>query len=429
MISTVDLQTIKDTNLGQSLTPEILLGWQIRQVRKAANYMRQKSDFYAKKLAAFDLSKITSFKDMEQLPFTFSEDLRNSPASFVCVPARDVRRVTTFCTSGSTGVAKQISFTEKDLEKTVRFFQSGMRDFVQEKDSAMIMLSVDAPDSVANLLQRALADLAVNSHVTGQIKDMERIVETAAGADCIIGVPSDVINLCRRNRELRPKSVLLTADYVPECIIKNIEKIWQCTVFTHYGMTETGFGCAVQCRAKSAYHIRHSDMIVEIVDPLTGAQLPSGEKGEVVITTFCHEGTPLLRYRTGDVACMKSGTCACGGTFPRLGKIIGRLENIINAASCHKISIEELDELVYSFDGVFNYTAEIMRDDHGESVLSLIVDSDNKIGTESLIDFIRSHLGNDIKLHVRYERLFPSPRSEKRRLRKGMNQNCECVSL
>ena len=55
-----------------------------------------------------------------------------------------------------------------------------------------------------------------------------------------------------------------------------------------------------------------------------GRELPDGEIGEVVATTFGVEAMPLIRYRTGDCAALFRSPCTCGRTTPRLGPIVGR---------------------------------------------------------------------------------------------------------
>jgi hypothetical protein len=96
-------------------------------------------------------------------------------------------------------------------------------------------------------------------------------------------------------------------------------------------------------------------MLVEIVDPVTGRQMPPGTEGEITVTTFAHEAMPLLRYRTGDISAEICGTCRCGGSYPRLGKIGGRNDNTICEGIFGDIRLDQLDEAVYSFDGVLGY--------------------------------------------------------------------------
>ena len=78
----------------------------------------------------------------------------------------------------------------------------------------------------------------------------------------------------------------MSADYVPRSICNEVSKSFDCPVFTHYGMTEMGYGGGVECSALNGYHMRDVDLYTEIIDPLTGENVAEGNYGEVVFTTF-----------------------------------------------------------------------------------------------------------------------------------------------
>ena len=141
--------------------------------------------------------------------------------------------------------------------------------------------------------------------------------------DCLVGLPGQILTLARAWPELRPRSVLLSADNVPPELRREVEALWQTRVVAHWGMRETGLGGAVECLARDGYHIRHGNLFLEIIDPISGATLPPGIRGELVISTLDREAMPLLRYRTGDMAHLVTTTCACGSRLPRLGYVEG----------------------------------------------------------------------------------------------------------
>ena len=82
----------------------------------------------------------------------------------------------------------------------------------------------------------------METKVHGLIHDMEAAARDGEGADCLIGVPSQMYALAAHAPGLRPKTVLLSADYVPVSVQRFLEKTWNCRVFTHWGMTEI-FDC------------------------------------------------------------------------------------------------------------------------------------------------------------------------------------------
>lgn len=111
--------------------------------------------------------------------------------------------------------------------------------------------------------------------------------------------------------------VILTADHVPAALVGRVENLLDAKVLNHYGMTETGFGAAIQCSARETLHLRHPDLFFEIVDP-TGNLLSPGEWGEIVITTLNRKCMPLIWYRTGDVSRILDAPCACGSPLHRI---------------------------------------------------------------------------------------------------------------
>ena len=91
----------------------------------------------------------------------------------------------------------------------------------------------------------------------------------------------------------------------------------------------------MECRARNGYHLREADLFFEVVDPVSGSPVPDGTPGEVVFTTLTRRAMPLIRYRTGDVAAMLPGPCACGSPLRRLSRIAGRLRRTEAGVDVH----------------------------------------------------------------------------------------------
>jgi phenylacetate-CoA ligase len=115
---------------------------------------------------------------------------------------------------------------------------------------------------------------------------------------------------------------------VPE-IRSRIEQSWGARVFDHTGMTEIGplgFECS---QNPGGVHLIESECIPEVIDPSTGAVLPDGQTGELVITNLGRIACPLIRYRTGDQVRLSREKCSCGRSFARMeGGILGRLDDM-----------------------------------------------------------------------------------------------------
>lgn len=403
------------TGLGRQLTVQSLQLWQLDRLKTILEYARRHSKFYAERLRGIGVEKLATLSDMQSIPFTWPEDIVHAPKAFICVPQRDIARIITLTTSGSLGVSKRIYFTAGDLERTVDFFAHGMSAMVRRGQTALILMSGQTQYGVGDLLQKALARIGVKAYVHGNVRDVHKAVEAARGIDCLIGVPGEIIFMCRNDASLRPQSVLLSADYVPESVIKSLEETWKCKVFTHYGMTETGFGGGVQCEAGRGYHLRDADLLVEIIDRETGMQVMPGQYGEVTVTTLSREAMPLIRYRTGDIARMDMGICACGGVLPRLDKVTGRYANNITLSNGEQLSIHQLDEIMFALPAIRSYRAKLTNTG-GTPILSLIVDKASALRHEQLLEHLACMLGDGIEIYISYDRVEPFTGTEKRHI-------------
>ena len=66
-------------------------------------------------------------------------------------------------------------------------------------------------------------------------------------------------------------------------------------------------------------------VMVEIVTPGTGNLVPDGEVGEVLVTSF-NADYPLIRFATGDLSAVMSGTSPCGRSNTRIKGWMGRAD-------------------------------------------------------------------------------------------------------
>ena len=80
---------------------------------------------------------------------------------------------------------------------------------------------------------------------------------------------------------------------------------------------------ACECGAHEGLHISAEDVVLEVVDD-TGAALPPGTEGRIVVTNLHNYGMPFIRYDLGDSGSLMTGTCSCKRTLPRLGSLVGR---------------------------------------------------------------------------------------------------------
>ena len=293
--------------------------------------------------------------------FTTEWDLRSEPERLLRVPGREVARIITHSTSGSTGEPKRIYFTEEDMLATADFFTWGMEPMVSPGGRTAVFMDGPARFSVGGLLAVALERLGAEISVCGFITDYARAAEAARGAECLVGLPGQMAALAEAAPDLRPQAVLLSGDYIPESVEERLRRVWGCRMYTHWGMTETGYGGGVDCPRCRGSHLRE-DLLVEIVDPETGEPLPRGELGEIVISTTERKAMPLYRYRTGDLGRLMPGVCDCGRPEPRLDRVRRRRGDEVPVKG-GSLSIHALDECLFSVPGVMDFRGMLTGND------------------------------------------------------------------
>ena len=139
-----------------------------------------------------------------------------------------------------------------------------------------------------------------------------------------------------------------------------IEAAWGARVFDHTGMTETG-PLGIECvETPGGLHLLETACCVEVVGP-DGAPVPPGTPGELVVTTLTRPGSPLLRYRTGDLVCVDARPCPCGRALVRLdGGIRGRVDDMIVLRG-NNLHPEALQRILHRFPEVAEFRVEVDR--------------------------------------------------------------------
>ncbi|HEV3203472.1 MAG TPA: AMP-binding protein [Gemmataceae bacterium] len=110
-----------------------------------------------------------------------------------------------------------------------------------------------------------------------------------------------------------------------------IEATWGARLFDHSGLTEVG-PVGIECPENPAgLHILETEYWPEVIDPKTERPVQPDQTGELVLTGFIRWGSPLIRYRTGDLVKVDGKPCPCGRRWMRLqGGILGRTDDMVH---------------------------------------------------------------------------------------------------
>ena len=298
------------------------------------------SPFYKKRFEESHLkpSDINSLSDLQKIPFTTKQDLRdNYPFGLAAVPMDEVVRL--HSSSGTTGTPTVILHTQKDLDEWANavarcLYMVGLRrGDVFQNSSGYGMFTGGLGFQYGAERLGMLAVPAAAGNTKRQIKFI-----TDFGTTALHAIPSYASRLYEvmqemgidPQRDTKLRTLVIGAEPHSEEQRRQIERMLGVKAYNSFGMSEMcGPGVAFECPEQNGMHIWEDYYIVEIVDPVTLEPVPEGEVGELVLTTINREAMPLLRYRTRDLTRILPGECPCGRYHKRLDRMKGRSDDMM----------------------------------------------------------------------------------------------------
>ena len=298
--------------------------------------------FWAERLDGVEAEDVVGLERLTDLPFTVKGDLRGTyPWGLLAVERAACVRA--HASSGTSGKPTVVAYTRGDLEvwadvvaRAIACAGGRAGDVLQVAygyglftgglglhGGAERLGATTIPASGGNtaLQLQLLADLG--AHGVACTPSFAMLLAERAAAQGVAG--------------LQVRYLVSGAEPWSEAFRAKLQDAWSALCGHEvlardiYGLSEViGPGVAMECaEAPGALHVFDDHFLPEVVAPETGAPVPDGERGELVLTTLTKRAMPVLRYRTGDVTSLQRGTCACGRTHPRMGRIEGRTDDML----------------------------------------------------------------------------------------------------
>ena len=340
---------------------EELQKFQLNKLQETVAWVYERVPFYKKKLDEMGLTPdaIRCLEDIAKLPVTVKNDLRdNYPFGLCAVPMKEVVRV--HASSGTTGKPVTGPYTREDLEQWTEcmarnLWSAGLR-----------------PDDIAqNAYGHGLFTGGMGFH-----QGIDRIgcsvVPTSAGlterqialmqdfkSDALLCTPSYALTIAERAedigvnvKDLPLRVGVFGAEPWTQAMRKEIETRMGIKAMEAFGLTELGGpGVSFDCENQDGLHINEDHFLAEIVDPETLEPVPSGEKGELLITSIQRRAMPMIRYRTKDITRLTREPCACGRTLIRMDKVYGRTDDMLIISGVN-IFPSQIESFLLDFDEV-----------------------------------------------------------------------------
>ena len=295
--------------------------------------------FYKKKMDQKGIrpEDIKSIDDITKLPFTTKHDLRDEyPFGLQAVPMEQVVRV--HASSGTTGKPVVATYTQNDLDnwaegvaRVLAVGDIGPGDVVQVSYGYGLFTGGLGAHQGANKLG------AIQLPTSAGNSEKQVMLMKDFGTTALCCTPSYALHLTEvmkkcdiKKEDLKLRVGFFGAEPWTWGIRRELEDKLGIKAIDIYGLTEmSGPGVGGECQYQDGTHVWEDMFYPEIVNPDTLEPVAPGERGELVFTSLCKEAMPIIRYRTRDLTHLIYEKCRCGRTAVRMGKILGRSDDML----------------------------------------------------------------------------------------------------
>jgi phenylacetate-CoA ligase len=350
-------------------------------LRENLLYLKDHSVFYSElfKTNKIDIAKIKTIEDLKFIPVTTKDDIQRRNNDFICVNKNKILDYIT--TSGTLGDPVTFAMTDKDL---TRLAYNEYISFVcadgSGNDVYQLMTTIDRRFMAGMAYFLGLRKLGAGIIRVGNgIPELQWDSINRFSPTTLIAVPSFILKIIEYaesngidyRRSSLKKAVcigepLRNMNFSLNLLGNKIREKWDLKLYSTYASTEMSTAFTECSEGIGGHH--HPELIITEFLNENNEPIREGEEGELTITTIGVEGTPLLRFKTGDICNYHSEQCKCGRNTIRLGPILGRKNQMIKYKGT-TLYPPAIYDVLDNITGIENYVVEV---------------STNKVGTDEI---------------------------------------------
>jgi len=319
----------------QQRAQDALLKEQVQRASRSPHYRRALAE------AGVDPARFKGLAELERLPITDKAAMAGSAEAFLAVERGQVADwCLTSATTGSQPTA--LAQSRADLARLASneagaFALAGVRP----GETLLVAAALDRCFMAGLAYWLGAVKLGANAVRSGASSPAQLLdLALKVRPQVIVGVPSLMRKAAEQARAQSSGASQLGVrlligigeplrgpglEPLPATLL--LESLWGAKSLSTYASTEmaTSF---IECPQGCGAHLRPEMAIIEVLDE-AGQPVPEGQVGEVVATPLGVEAMPLLRFRTGDLASLIPGPCACGRQGARLSPVLGRKNQML----------------------------------------------------------------------------------------------------
>jgi phenylacetate-CoA ligase len=385
-------------------SPDLIRTLQEARLKSHLEYVASNSPYYRSMFreCGIDAASIT-LDSLSSIPCTDKTVLGERNEDFLAAPMSQI--VDIVLSSGTTGRATKVMYTENDLQRLAYNEKISFASCGLDPDDVVLLTCTIDRCFIAGLAYfsgvRSLGAAAIRnglSSVESHLEIIRRLSPTV-----IVGVPTFLLKLglFLKSEGMDPaatgvKKLVCIGEPVRDSSLaflkvgEQLERVWGARVYSTYASSET-ITSFCECTAQQGGHLHPDLAVVEIIND-HGHTVPPGETGEVVVTPLGIEGMPLVRFKTGDVSFLIEEPCPCGRNSPRLGPILGRKNQMIKLKGT-TLYPNSINAVLDTLHGVTEYYVTAVTDYDLSDVVRIYVAVGNVSCTAGMImDKLQAHL-------------------------------------
>lgn len=341
------------------------LRWSLKHAYE--NVLHYRKAFDAAGVHPGDLKELA---DLAKFPFTTKADLRaNYPFGMFAVPMDRIVRV--HASSGTTGKPTVVGYTREDIDTWSAVMARSIRAAGgRSTDIVHIAYGYGLFTGGLGAHYGAEALGATVVPVSGGMTERQVQLMRDFRPGILMCTPSYALVIADEfaRQGLDPAQCsarvgIFGAEPWSESMRDEIERRLGLAALNHYGLSEViGPGVASEHLAtRDGLTIWEDHFYPEIIDPQSGAVLPDGQDGELVLTSLTKVGMPVIRFRTRDLTRLLPGTARA---MRRIARITGRSDDMLIIRGVN-VFPSQIEEILLKQQGLApHYVLEVRRDGH-----------------------------------------------------------------
>ena len=365
-------------------------------------------------------------KSLTDYPILEKSSILSNLSDIATIPEREAQ---VSLTGGTTGASMKVLYTKDDIQERHALldhfraqygYKLGKRcawfsgkSIVTEKD---LQKGICYRDDLINKIR-----FFSTFHITDDNFDAYWKAFKKFSPEYIVGFPSSVYELCSMalarglKLENTVKAFFPTAETLLPIHREVISSVLGCKIADQYASSE-GAPFILEC-PKGGLHIHPITGVFEVVDE----HMKPAQEGEILVTSFTTNGTPLIRYRIGDSIKLASENkvCACGSHFPLVEKIEGRSTDVILTPKNGRINSVNISNSTKEIEGIIQFQVIQNQMDSVE----VLVKATNKFTEDFQQKFqhaLSDRFGKEMNINMRIVDEIPKEKSGKFKVIKNL---------